>query len=108
MRSAEDDRRYTIRAGFERDNKVLQYRKRGEAEWNLAHWCDWDWVTYDYRLKPEEPKQIEVAVFPMMSTNGLVAWVTESKVVAHESVGYRKILRFVTRNRVRHAVLEVK
>lgn len=106
--STEEERRYQVRVGFERDKKELQFRRRDDPKWHDATWTRWEWDEYDYRLKPENPVFEEIAIYPVLCPNKSVAWVTKDSMKHLLNYGYRKITRFVTRDKVRHAVIEAK
>jgi hypothetical protein len=101
----ETTRRWNVRDAFENNNAKLQYRLLSEDTWRNAHWCDWEWHKYDYRIAPE---QLEDILFPLvcfLNSFGEVVWVSQDKATHAANKGWRPIKRFVTLNKVRHAVV---
>lgn len=99
-----DEYRYATRYGFEVEKKPLQFRLIGDEDWRDAHWCMWEWNRYEYRIKPSEVIK-EVPVVPVL-VNNQVVWVTTDKADALLKVGGKMIERFVTRNKVRTAIIK--
>ncbi len=103
-----NDYRFQTRLGFEVLGKRLQYRARGNDTWKEARWCDWDWVTYEYRLKPEK-ETVEVNV-PLVAAlgrlTGAVYWIAQEHLPQYNKVDYIPIKRFITIDKQRHAVID--
>ena len=50
-----------------KEGKAIQYRARGnrgtDENWDDAPSPIWNWATYDYRVKPAEPRRVWVNVY---------------------------------------------
>lgn len=101
MRLEELKKRVEVQFRFEQGEKI-QYRKVGTSEWKEAYWSDWKWDQYDYRIRPADV-EVEIPLVCYMDTNGLVHWVDASWCIIPKN--WRPIKRFVTRNKVRCAVI---
>ena len=95
--------RFEVKLRFENGEK-LQYRPLGSDEWKDATWSKWQWDRYEYRIKPE-PVIAEIAVIPYLNIDtGVIVWV-DSRVEVGNYLA--RVIKFVTRKGVRHAVIEV-
>ncbi len=107
-----EEQRYQIRKAFE-NGEPLQYRARSSQDtyWATAHWCGWDWSSYEYRIKPKEKEKVEVLVpmYPYL-IDGVVVWCTEEcaalKQNAYPAVSLVPITKFRTVKGVRNVVIE--
>lgn len=41
-----------VMQGYE-DGKEIEYKRKCDKDWNLCGIPLWDWLTFDYRIKPE-------------------------------------------------------
>lgn len=45
------------------EGKTIEYRENGEHVWEYAKTPSWDWFSFDYRIKPAEPKKVKLTAF---------------------------------------------
>lgn len=81
-----------------KEGKEIQYRARGNRGTD-ENWCDapspiWNWATYDYRVKPAEPRRIWVNLY---GSHGTVGYAFYSRKIAdtHAGDGRTECVEFV-------------
>jgi hypothetical protein len=106
--TAERNKQFEIRVAFQMDKAPLEYRKRGTTEWNRAYWSDWDWETYEYRIKPNDPKASDPIPLVPVLYEGIVYWMSVDKFNEFKTKWPKltsKIDKFRTIGGVRNAIL---
>jgi hypothetical protein len=93
-------RRWEVQHAFENSIRI-QYRKLKTEIWKEAYWSDWEWDKYEYRIKPAD-LEVEIPLMCVMDAVGIIHWINADATIPGN---WRKVKRFVTRNKVRHAVV---
>ena len=61
-----------------KEGKEIQYRARGnrgtDENWGDAPSPIWNWATYDYRVKPAEPRRVWMIMYPTMGGRSYVCY----------------------------------
>ena len=61
-----------------KEGKAIQYRARGnrgtDENWGDAPRPIWNWATYDYRVKPAEPRRVWLNFYPTMNCRSSVCY----------------------------------
>ena len=75
-----------------KEGKAIQYRARGnrgtDENWGDAPSPIWNWATYDYRVKPAEPRRVWVNMYGSYSTVGYAFY---SRQIADTHAGVERV-----------------
>lgn len=70
------DRMIAVLQAFN-EGKTIQLRHRNDdaADWvDVGVSTEWDWCTFDYRIKPEEPRRFWLNLYPTMGCRSSVCY----------------------------------
>ena len=61
-----------------KEGKTIQFRVLDSSDidvrWRDAHAPSWDWYTFDYRVKPAEPRRVWMIMYPTMGGRSYVCY----------------------------------
>lgn len=72
--------------------EVIEYANSGKSDWEEIIHPAWDWASFDYRIKPREPRVIWVNEY---EGGGYLVFESESSATGHARSAVRKAVKYV-------------